>query len=38
MCPRIKKLVRLPMVCSLIDPWVVVPDQRVEAVGIEGHE
>ncbi|MFT4557471.1 MAG: hypothetical protein ACI8P0_004372 [Planctomycetaceae bacterium] len=33
-----KKLARLPVVYSLVNPWVVVPDQREEAVGIEGHE
>lgn len=31
-----KKLARLRVVCSLADPWVVVPDQREEAIGIEG--
>jgi len=33
---RIKKLARLPVVYSLVNPWVVVPDQLKEAVGIEG--
>lgn len=36
MSPRMKKPARLLVVCSLVDPWVVVPDQREEAIGIEG--